>query len=71
MDPIAYNLANQHRNCAYALDCIKYDLEMVKNAGVGIAVFDSYDELKQVAKFITTSSASNGAFSEAINKYIE
>ena len=47
------------------------DLEMVKNAGIGIAVFDSYDELKQVAKFITTSSASNGAFSEAINKYIE
>ena len=30
-DPIAFNLANQHRNCAYALDCIKYDLEMTKN----------------------------------------
>ena len=47
------------------------DLEMIKHAGVGVAVQDSYDELKQVANFITTSSTSNGAFSEAINKYIE
>lgn len=46
------------------------DLEMVKNAGVGVAVLESYDELKQVADYITTLSTSNGAFSEAIEKYI-
>ena len=46
------------------------DLEMVKNAGVGVAVSESYDELKNVATYITTASTSNGAFAEAINKYI-
>ena len=30
-DPVAFTLANQHRFCAYALDWIKYDLEMAKN----------------------------------------
>ncbi len=46
------------------------DLEMVKNAGVGVAVLESYDELKQVADYITTLSTSNGAFAEAIEKYV-
>lgn len=46
------------------------DYEMVKNAGVGVAVKDSYEELKKVAKYITTSSVSDGAFAEAINKFI-
>ncbi len=30
-DSIAYVLSVQHQNCAYVMDCIKYDLEMVKN----------------------------------------
>ena len=46
------------------------DLEMVKNSGVGIAVGDAYSELKKVAKYVTTNTASTGAFAEAIHKYI-
>lgn len=46
------------------------DLEMVKNSGVGIAVGDAYTELKKVANYVTTKTASTGAFAEAIQKYI-
>ena len=47
------------------------DIEMIKSAGVGIAVADAYDELKEVADYITNNSVSNGAFSEAIRTYIK
>lgn len=46
------------------------DLEMVKEAGIGVAVHESYEDLKQVAKYVTTSSVSDGAFAEAISKFI-
>lgn len=46
------------------------DLEMVKESGIGVAVNEAYDELKNVATYITKSSVSNGAFAEAINKFI-
>lgn len=45
------------------------DLEMVKNTGIGVAVKESYDDLKSVASYITKSSVSDGAFAEAINKF--
>lgn len=47
------------------------DLEMVKNAGIGIAVNESYDDLKNVAKYVTSNKVSDGAFAEAINKFIK
>ena len=43
---------------------------MVKNSGIGVAVLEAYDDLKNVAKYITTTSVSNGAFAEAVNKFI-
>ena len=46
------------------------DLEMIKNSGIGIAVGDAYSELKEVASYVTTKTASTGAFAEAIQKYI-
>lgn len=46
------------------------DLEMVKEAGIGVAVHDAYDDLKNVAKYVTNASASEGAFAEAIEKFI-
>ena len=46
------------------------DLEMVRESGVGIAVSEAYDELKKVATYVTKSSVSDGAFAEAIYKYI-
>lgn len=46
------------------------DLEMVKNAGIGVAVNESYDDLKNVAKYVTNNKVSDGAFAEAIDKFI-
>ena len=47
------------------------DIEMVKNAGVGIAVANAYDELKQVATYTTENPAGKGGFAEAVYKFIE
>lgn len=47
------------------------DLDMVKNSGIGVAVANAYDELKQVAKYTTENPVETGAFAEAIYKFIE
>ena len=47
------------------------DIGMVKNSGIGIAVANAYDELKQVAKYTTKNSVENGGFAEAVYKFIE
>ena len=47
------------------------DFDMVKNAGIGVAVANAYDELKQVANYITTSPVEKGGFAEAVYKFIE
>jgi hypothetical protein len=46
------------------------DLEMVKESGIGVAVNEAYDELKNVAKYVTKSKVSEGAFAEAVYKFI-
>lgn len=47
------------------------DLDMVKNSGIGVAVANAYDELKNVAKYTTTNPVETGGFAEAVYKYIE
>lgn len=47
------------------------DLEMVKHSGIGIAIANSYDELKQVAKYTTKNTVEQGGFAEAIYKFIK
>ncbi len=47
------------------------DYEMVKNAGIGVAVNEAYDELKEVADYVTEATTSEGALSEAVKKYIK
>ena len=47
------------------------DFDMVKNAGVGVAVANAYTELKQVANYTTANSVEKGGFAEAIYKFIE
>ena len=47
------------------------DLEMIKDSGVGIAVANAYDEVKEVANYTTTTTAQNGGFAEAVYKFIE
>ena len=47
------------------------DFDMVKNAGVGVAVANAYDELKAVASFTTTNPVEKGGFAEAVYKFIK
>ena len=47
------------------------DLDMVKDAGIGIAVSNGYNEVKQIAKYTTKAPVENGAFAEAIYRYIK
>jgi len=44
---------------------------MVKNAGVGVAVANAYDELKNVAKYVTTKPVDKGGFAEAVYKFVK
>ena len=43
---------------------------MFEASGVGVAVHNAYDEVKEVANFTTSQSAENGAFAEAIYQFI-
>lgn len=47
------------------------DLDMIKNAGVGVAVANAYDELKKVANYTTTNPVEKGGFAEAIYKFVK
>ena len=47
------------------------DIEMVKNSGIGVSVANGYDELKQVAKYVTINPVENGGFAEAVYKFIK
>lgn len=47
------------------------DLDMVKNSGLGVAVANAYDELKEVAKYTTDNPVESGGFAEAVYKFIE
>ena len=47
------------------------DFDMVKNAGVGVAVANAYDELKEVANYTTANPVEKGGFAEAVYKFIE
>ena len=40
-DPVAYAMSVKHKNCAYALDCIRYDLEMLKQNNYDISFLTS------------------------------
>jgi len=47
------------------------DLEMIRESGVGVAVANAYDEIKQVAKYTTINPVEKGGFAEAIYKFLE
>lgn len=49
--------------CAYVGDDIP-DLELMKQVGLPIAVANAVDEVKQVAKMVTTASGGDGAVRE-------
>lgn len=45
------------------------DLEMIKRAGVGVAMENGFEEVKKVANYITTSNEDSGV-AKAISKFI-
>jgi len=65
------NYLNIHANEMLTIGDNLNDFEMVKNAGVGVAVANAYDELKQVASYTTSNPVEKGGFAEAIYKFIE
>ncbi len=46
------------------------DIAMIENAGVGVAIGGSYDEVEEKATYVTKNSAKDGGFAEAIYKFI-
>ena len=45
------------------------DYEMIKNAGLGVAVANAVDELKAVADFVTDSNEEDGV-ARAIERFV-
>ena len=46
------------------------DIDMFHSSGIGVAVNNAYDEVKQVANYVTSNSAENAGFAEVIYKFI-
>lgn len=46
------------------------DIDMFRASGIGAAVNNAYDEVKQVASYVTTNSAEDAGFAEVIYKFI-
>ena len=47
------------------------DFSMIKHSGIGVAVANAYDEIKNVATYTTKNNVSQGAFAEAVYKFID
>lgn len=46
------------------------DADMLRNAGIGVAVANASEQLKEIASYVTASSVEDGGFAEAITKYL-
>lgn len=46
------------------------DIDMLQNCGIGVAVANAYDAVKQVATYTTTNTVDESGFAEAVYKYI-
>lgn len=68
---ILSNYLNVDNNEIMAIGDNLNDLDMVKNSGLGVAVANAYDELKEVAKYTTDNTVEAGGFAEAVYKFIE
>lgn len=65
------NYLNINKNEILAVGDNLNDLDMVEQAGIGVAVGNAYSELKQVANYTTQKNVEQGGFAEAIYKFIE
>lgn len=46
------------------------DIDMLQNSGIGVAVANAYDAVKEVATYTTTNTVDDSGFAEAVYKYI-
>ena len=46
------------------------DIEMIKHAGIGVAIGESYEEVQEVASYVTRNTVKTGGFAEAVSKFI-
>ena len=46
------------------------DIDMIKTSGVSATLADSYDEVKNIASYITQNTSANAGFAEAAYKFI-
>ena len=47
------------------------DVGMIENAGIGVAIGGSYEEVIKKASYVTKNPAKDGGFAEAVYKFIE
>lgn len=47
------------------------DIDMIENAGIGVAIGGSYEEVAKRASYVTKRSVKDGGFAEAVYKFIE
>ena len=47
------------------------DKEMIENAGIGVAIGGSYEDVINKAKYVTKNTVKTGGFAEAVYKFIE
>ncbi len=64
------NYLNIPRKNMLALGDNLNDLEMIKHSGIGVAIGNSYEDLKKVASYTTQNDVTNAGFAEAIHKFI-
>ena len=46
------------------------DIEMIKHAGIGVAIGGSYQEVEDAASYVTKNTVKNGGFAEAVDRFI-
>ena len=46
------------------------DIEMIKHAGIGVAIGGSYKRVQNVATYVTKNTVKTGGFAEAVDKFL-
>ena len=64
------NFLNINRSDVMAIGDNINDIDMIKSSGVSATLADSYDEVKNIASYITQNTSADAGFAEAIYKFI-
>lgn len=66
---LARELKVEHRN-VIAVGNYNNDMDMIERAGVGIAVANALEEVKEVADYVTDLDNNHNAIGEIVNKFV-